>query len=215
MPGPYARPHRTKGSWTPRLAGVAAVVVVAGGVLAIYLGTAKAPDPHKAAFRPRHVKPTAQVVSEQTVGLVLFGPDDNGHHPNHHRRHDHPLMLLKNGNAVDWAAIPRSQVTAGTPEWTADQTAAGAEIFIYIPTGQCLTATSGNQIELTHCDLGVDQRWRSLNAEVVLGQPIAQYLSVETGDCLTAPLKKPGPAVLAPCGPQRTKTQEIAFWWSA
>jgi hypothetical protein len=190
---------------------VAVVVVVAGGILGVYLGTAHAQ--HPAVPKPhRHPALAGKVVAMQTVGVIDFGPDDDGD-PWQNDPDDHPLMLLKHGSSVDFVAIPTRELSSGTPEWTADQMSDGTEILIYVPTGKCLSPY-GDRVRLTHCNLSLAQRWRSLNSEMVLGQAIAQYSNAETGGCLTAP-RKPGPATLAPCGKPRTKTQEIAFWWSA
>jgi hypothetical protein len=233
MPGPFTPPpHRAKGSWIPRFAGAAVVVVVAGGGLAIYLGTARGHEPVKA--KQHHSGPSVKVVSVQTIGLVDFGPYDDGD-PWQNDYDDHPLMLVEKASAVDFVLIPRSQITTGTPEWTANQMSSGGEIFIYVPNGQCLTAMSnaststgssaaGGLVGLTHCDLGLRQRWRPVHARVLLGEPIAQYQNVATRGCLTAgggpgSASKQGPARLAACGPAhgaaRAKNQEIAFWWSA
>ena len=83
-----------------------------------------------------------------------------------------------------------------------------------MPTGKCLVGTPGGQLELTHCNLAPDQRWRPVNQRVLQNQVIAQYQNAETSDCLTAP-QQPGLAFTTTCGPSGTKTQEIAFWWSA
>jgi hypothetical protein len=213
MPGPPTMsPHRTKGSWTPRLAGVAVVVVLAGGALGVYLGTSHAS--HQVAHVHRQPQaPPVKVVSVQTVGVIDFGPDDNGD-PVLNGRDDHPLMLQKQGNAVAFVPIPRKEISSGTPQWTANQMSDGTQIFIYLPTGQCLSAAGAAGLRLAHCDLGAAQRWRTLHAGVVLGQAIAQYANVSTGGCLTAP-RHPGAAALTLCGKPRTRTQEIALWWSA
>lgn len=216
MPGLFATsPHRTKGSWTPRLAGIGVIVVLAGGVLAIYLGTARAPAP---APTSHHKSPPVafKVASVQTVGLIDFGVYDDGD-PWQNDADDHPMMLLKKGNTINFVRIPQPEIVSGTPEWTADQLTDGGDIFIYVPTGQCLTAIGGGRLSLSHCDLAADQRWRELNSAVVLTEPIAQYANVSTGRCLTAP-GKPGLALLTTCAGPHTKpfkTQEIAFWWSA
>lgn len=215
MPGPYATPpHRTKGSWTPRLAGVGVIVVLAGGVLAVYLGMAHRQSP-TAPAHPRSPL-AAKVASVQTVGLVDFGGYDDGD-AWQNDADDHPMMLLENGGSVNFVRIPPPQIASGTPEWTEDQLTQGGDIFIYVPTGQCLTAADGGQLSLTRCDLAADQRWRELNSAVILTEPIAQYASVSTGRCLTAP-RNPGPASLTVCASphnKRFKTQEIALWWSA
>jgi hypothetical protein len=219
MPGQYATPpHRTKGSWTPRLAGIGVIVLLAGGVLAVYLGTAHG-QPAAAPARHRPPPAASKVASEQTVGLVDFGPYDDGD-PWQNDPDDHPLMLLQNGSTIDFVRIPPAEIVSGTPKWTADQLTDGGDIFIYVPTEQCLTAASGGGLSLSHCDQAADQRWRELNSEVVLTEPIAQYANVSTGGCLTAP-HNPGPALLTTCASPRSphskrfKTQEIAFWWSA
>jgi len=213
MPGPFtASPYRAKGSWAPRLAGVGVIVVIAGGVLGVYLSTAHA---HHSGQAKQHHKRTAlsgKVVEVQTVGVIDFGPYDDGD-PWQNDPDDHPLMLLQKHGSVDFVGIPAKELSSGTPEWTADQMSDGSEIFIYVPTGKCLSP-DGSHLQLTHCDLGLAQRWRTLNSEIVLGQAIAQYANAKTGACLTAP-RHPGLAKLAPCGKPRTRTQEIAFWWSA
>lgn len=216
MPGLLATsPHRTKGSWTPRLAGIGVIVVLAGGVLAVYLGTARGQAPGAA---PHHRSPPLafKVASVQTVGLIDFGVYDDGD-AWQNDADDHPMMLLKKGSTINFVRIPQPEVVSGTPEWTADQLAHGGYIFIYVPTGQCLTAVSGGRLSLSHCDLATNQRWRELSSEVVLTEPIAQYANVSTGHCLTAP-RKTAPARLTTCAKPHTKrfkTQEIAFWWSA
>lgn len=214
MPGPYtALPHRAKGSWTPRLAGVAVVVVVVGGVLAVYLRTSGSKGAPSVLPRHHASSPAVKVASVQTVGLIDFGPYDD-RDAWQSDPEDHPMMLIRRGAMVDFVRVPASQISSSTPEWTADQLTDGGDIFIYIPSGQCLTSTQTGQLRLTHCDLGIAQRWRPVHSVVVLGEPIAQYANAATGGCLTAG-RGPGHARLTSCGPPRTKDQEIAFWWSA
>jgi len=212
MPGSYAAsPHRAKGSWAPRLAGVAVIVVVAGGIFGVYLGMSH--GRHDAAPSRRHKTAlSGKVVSVQTVGIIDFGPyaSTGGSLRN---PGDRPLMLMMNGSSVDFVGIPARELTAGTPQWTADQMSDGSDIFIYVPTGKCLSPL-GTQLRLTHCNLSLAQRWKTLHSQVMLGQAIAQYANAQTGACLTAPAR-PGPAKLAPCGQMHSRTQEIAFWWSA
>ncbi len=188
------------------------MVVVAGGALAFYLGTAHGKQA-PVVTQHRHPVGSVKVVSVQTVGLIDFGPyDDNDTWQND--ADDHPLALLLRGTSVDFVRVPSSEINSGTPEWTADQTSDGGDIFIYVPTGQCLTATAAGALRLAHCDLGKAQRWRPLHSMVALSEPIAQYANVATDTCLTAG-RGPGKAALTSCGPARTKSQEIAFWWSA
>jgi hypothetical protein len=228
MSGPFtAPPHRAKGSWTPRLAGVAVVVVVAGGALAIYLGAAQGHQPIKAKHHRSSL--SVKVVSGQTVGLIDFGPYDDGD-AWQGDSDDHPLMLSEKNSVVDFVRIPRSEINSSTPEWTADQMSSGGVVFIYVPANQCLTAvlpgqgnapgtsaTGGDSVKLTRCGNGPAQRWRPVHARVVLGEAVAQYANVAAGGCLTA-RRSPGPAMLTPCariGTKHAKNQEIAFWWSA
>ncbi|HUZ53291.1 MAG TPA: hypothetical protein VMU94_12290 [Streptosporangiaceae bacterium] len=212
MPGPLsARPHRTEGSWVPRLAGVGVIGVLAAGGLIGYLASA-----HHAAVPPRH-RPTvlsSKVLKIQTVGIIDFGPDDD-RDPFAHDADDHPLMLHPTRQGLSFVAIPVAELAAGVPVWTADQMADGSEIFIYTATGQCLTAHRAGRLRLSHCDLSLRQRWRPFDGATSLGQTFAKYASAQTGRCLTAPAKKPGPATLEKCGLARLKTQEIAFWWNA
>jgi hypothetical protein len=219
MPASFtARPHRAKGSWTPRLAGVAVVVVVAGGALAIYLGAAHGHQPIKVKYHRPSL--SGKVVSGQTVGVIDFRHDGTD---------DRPLMLTAKGSAVDFVLIPQSERSSGTPEWTADQMSSGGEVFIYAPTSQCLTAVLPKQgaaassatgkysVTLARCGSGLTQRWRPVYARAVGGESVAAYVNVAAGRCLTA-RRSPGAPFLARCArpdTKHTKNQAIAFWWSA
>jgi hypothetical protein len=198
---------------------VAVVVVLTAGGLAAYLASA---GTHKA---PRHQPPalSARVLSARTVGVIDFGPDDDKdaftNDPD-----DHPLQLQPSGAGLRFVVVTSAELAAGVPLWTANQMADGTVIFIYLPTGKCLTpASDGTSLMLSHCTLRLSQRWRAVHATTILGQPIAQYANASTGSCLTAPPPplrsrdpaNPGPATLALCGSSEDRTQEIAFWWSA
>jgi hypothetical protein len=220
MPGRRsARPYRTKGSWVPRLAGVGAVAVLALAGLVIYLATTH--NPHRpTAKRNQRTVVSSRVVKFQNVGIIAFGPADDGD-PFVGSREDHPLMLLPQAGQVSFVTIPASALAAptsggeGAPAWTDNQMADGSDIFIYTATGQCLTGGVGPvSVQLSRCSLSPAQHWRPLDAAVALGQSFAKYANAKTGLCLTAP-REPGPAILAKCGPARQKTQEIAFWWTA
>lgn len=202
-------PLRTRGSWIPRAVGMGAIVLLAGGGLGIYLGTQHQPTASHPIAAPLSVK----VLRVQTIGLINFGPyDDEDQAAND--TDDHPLMLRVTRQGLEFVPIPRSELTAGVPLWTADQMADGTEIFIYIPTGRCMTEVGqGTGLELTHCDLAAHQRWRAIHPTTVLGQPISQFASA-AGTCLTAG-PRPGPARLTTCGGARAKSQEMALWWSA
>jgi len=225
MPGSSSvRPPRAKGSWAPRLAGIGVVAVLTVGGLGIYLGSQHHPAAHPGKAVRRH-RPalSSKVVAEQTVGIIDFGPDDDGdsfiHDPD-----DHPLQLQPTSSGVRWVVITHAELASGTPLWTANQMSDGTEIFVYTPDGRCLSAGRGAKpVALSRCTLGIGQRWRPEHATTALGQAIAAYANERTGGCLTAPPPPakdhspadPGPATLAPCGQARDKRQEVAFWWSA
>ena len=215
MPGPLtARPHRSKGSWIPRLTGVGVVAVVAVGGLVAYLASTHHVTQHHKHHHRRAVL-SSKVLRKETVGVIEFGPDDD-HDPFAHDADDHPLMLQPSRGNLQFLAIPVAELGAGVPVWTADHMSDGSDIFIYTATDQCLSAGLGPaSVGLSRCDLSLAQRWRPVAAAVALGQSVANYANAKTGLCLTAPRQKPGPARLAKCGRARQKTQEIAFWWTA
>jgi hypothetical protein len=187
-------------------------VVLAGGVLAIYLATSGQQSPPSTSKPAHHAGHALKVVKAQTIGVIDFGPADNGDPSNNPTTR--ALMLLPEDHKIDFVAIPRAVVTSGKAVWTANQMSDNSEIFIYVPNGKCLAGTRGGRLTLTHCDLAPDQRWEPVHQVIVQGQTIAQYKNADSGDCLTAP-SQPGLATTSPCGPSRSKTQEIAFWWSA
>jgi hypothetical protein len=208
-----SRPRRSKGSSIPRIAGAGVVVLLAAGGLAAY-----ASSHHGAPPRHRQAMLSTRVLKAQTVGLIGYGPADDGDQfqPG---SDDLPLMLQPTGARVYFITIPRQELGNGTPEWTADQMADGSAIFIYAPTGQCLTA-AGHDVLLEHCNLQLGQRWRAVHAMAEQGQAFAAYAGEKAGLCLTTPPiapegqpASPGPAALTACGPARDKRQEIAFWW--
>jgi hypothetical protein len=213
MPGPRtARPHRSEGSWIPRLTGVGVVAVVAVGGLVTYLVSTHQVTQHK---HHRRAVLSSKVLKKETVGIIYFGPDDD-RDPFAHDADDHPLMLQPSHGRLEFAAIPVAELTAGIPVWTADHMSDGSDIFIYTSTGQCLSETGHRgQLALAHCNLGLSQRWWPVDAASALGQAFAKYANARRGLCLTAPRKDPGPATLQPCGAPKLKTQQIAFWWNA
>ena len=220
MPDPLrARPRRAKGSLLPRLTGVALVVVVAVG--AAVLAYSRAPH-HSAPTRlvaktrgqGRGSGLSTHVASQQTVGLIDFGPYDDKD-PAMNDRDDHPLELLPVGDGVGFTRIPPADLSAGTPQWTVDQMGDGTDVFIYIPTGRCLGAAPGGaRLVLAICAVSPSQRWRSVGQATAAGATISGFRNAATGRCITAPRRRPGPARLSACGPAHTKSQEIAFWWS-
>jgi hypothetical protein len=212
MPGQRTTPsHRAKGSWTPRLAGVAVVVVLAGGVLAIYLATGRQQPPPPTPKPPHHGQ-ALKVVKVQTIGVIDYGPVDSD--PGQGNSSGHALMLFPQAHGIDFVTIPHADMIAGKPVWTANQMSDNSEIFIYVPNGKCLADTPRGKLTLVHCNLAPDQRWQPMHQRVLQNQVIAQYQNARTSRCLTAP-QQPGLASTTTCGPAGSKTQQIAFWWSA
>jgi hypothetical protein len=225
MPGRRAaRPYRAKGSWVPRLAGVVVVVLLAVGGLVAYVVSSHHDRGGLAGHD--HTVLSSRVLKVQNVGIVDFGPADDGD-SFVGSREDHPLMLLWQARIASFVPIPASALAAptsggaGAPAWTDNQMADGTHIFIFTATGRCLAAgrrSAGRNVavvSLARCDLSVAQRWRPIDASAALGQVFSKFRNAMTGTCLTAPRTGPGPATLTKCGPPRIKTQEFAFWWVA
>ncbi len=193
---------RTRGSWTPRLAGIGAVVLVASGGVVAYLITSPA---HAA----RHIEqlPT-KVASVQTVGIVA-------------QQHGRARLLRPAGGGLRWAALPPGDnEDQGNPQWTADTMAGGTMVFIYVPSGQCLASVrhkhGGPQVALRRCDLGAAQRWQQLAGGQASQRPSGQYRNLASRRCLTlGGTGQPGsPAVQAQCA-KASPGQLISFWWGA
>jgi hypothetical protein len=197
-----SRSGRTRGSWTPRLAGIAAAVLVACGGAAAYVIVSPADASRRADRLP------TRVVSVQTVGIVAQATD---------RR---PARLLTNSvTGLRWGPMPPASKPQGDPQWTADSMAGGTFVFIYVPTGQCLASVARRhraELTLRRCDLDVRQRWRRISgATQPDGHLYGQVRSMASGRCLTAAGGEPNAAVLAPCGRPAPAQQMISFWWAA
>jgi hypothetical protein len=207
MPGQRrtGRP-RTRGSWLPILAGVGAIVVLAGAGTAAYLTEFRPAGQVHGAARPQ------RVLGYQTVGLIGEAPaaaSASG-----------LVQLLSSRAVAGFSPVQPSETVSGTPEWTADQMTGGAYIFIYLPTGQCLT--SGGRpgrpdLALRHCALtSAAQRWQRLGPAVAAsGHDFYEFSNAATGRCITQLSSAAGRAGLTPCDPARPAPQLLAFWWSA
>jgi hypothetical protein len=191
------------------LAGLGAVIVVAVAAATVYL----------VAFHPaatHHAPPLpTRVVSYQTVGLVVTDTQPGA-------SSNQLLQLASDRGALQFSPVAQTQQTQGSPQWTADLMAGTTYIFIYLPTGQCLSAvgtSSQPKLALRHCNLGSAQRWRRAGAAVLTqGHDFYQYASVSGGDCLTQTGVLPGPVVgasLQPCSSPQSGDQLLAFWWSS
>ncbi len=198
---------RSRGSWLARLAGIGVIVVLAGGAVAGYLVTLHPLGAHATTLSTR-------VVSAQTVGLVAES-DQRG-------SPDQLLQLLGRRGTPKFSPVSQAEQLSGTGEWTADLMSGGSYIFIFLPSDDCLAATSsaaGTKLVLQHCDLQASQRWRRLGP-VTLGQGHSFYRYANTADqsCLTEGAELPGSvwaAGLSRCATAAATSQFVAFWWAA
>jgi hypothetical protein len=209
MPGQRsAKGSRARGSRLSRLTGIAVIVVLAGGATVGYLLT----------FHPKHDHPTAplptKVVSVQTVGLVAQDAEPGSS--------AHLLQLTGPAVAPQFSPVPAAQQQSGTGQWTANLMAGNTYIFIFVPTGSCLTAVGppgDAAVTLRHCNLQASQRWRRTGSAVVSqAHDFYQYASVGSRGCLTEAARQPGPlwnASMSACSSPSAMNQLIAFWWAS
>jgi Ricin-type beta-trefoil lectin domain-like len=211
MPHPrISATGRTSGSWTPRIAGISAVVLVAVGGAIAYSVASSASASRSSTQLPGRVQ------SVQTVGIIGQVTDAV--------RGSTPLRQLNVTSAgLQFGPLPPASLPQGDPQWTADTIAGGTLVFIYAPNGRCL-AMAGSQrravVALRRCDLGPDQRWQRVHATVQSdGHEYAQVRNLRSGWCLTAGDAAAGtanpPAFLTRCGPAAQERQLLSFWWSA
>lgn len=197
---------RRRASWLPRLLGIGVVVVLAGaGVIAYVAGV----RPH--AVRHRTTLPS-RVVSGQTVGLVTQTASSSPQLLQLLDPHGRPGFLPLSAGA---AAAP------GTGQWTANQMADGSYIFIFLPSGDCLTAVgppARPALTLAHCELTAQQRWRRTSATSQSDQhAFFQYANLADGKCLGETGPQAGGefgAGLTTCSASPDADQFLAFWWS-
>jgi hypothetical protein len=194
---------RTRGSWLPVLAGLGAIVLLAGIGSLAYVAEFH-PGQHSASSPP-----SSRVASFQTVGLVAQQPAPDGS----------VVQLLGSGNHVVFSPVSNAGQQEGSPEWTADLMVGGTYIFIYLPTSQCLaSAGSGARsvLTVTHCDLAARQRWRRLGSGVVAGgHYFYEFANDANGKCITQATSgqqvRPG---LAACDQSQPAAEMLSFWWS-
>ena len=199
---------RVRDSSRPRLAGLIVVIAVAAVAVIAYLIAFHPATPHSAAPLP------TRVLNYQTVGLVITDTQPGAS--------NQLLQLRYQDGALEFSPVAQAQQTVGAPQWTADLMAGATYIFIYLPTGQCLSATgSADQpkLALRHCDLSAAQRWRRTRPAVLTqSHDFYQYANVGDGDCLTEAGVLPGQifgASLRACAAQQPASQLLAFWWSS
>jgi hypothetical protein len=200
--------QRASGSRLARLTGISVAILIAGGAVTAYLVAM-----HPAKRQPPPL-PT-KVLSFQTVGLIARAAQ-----PGSSSRK--LLQLLGPGDAPQFSTLGPAEQQAGSPQWTADLMAGNTYIFIYVPTGHCLTAAGpAHQPRLTleHCDLAAQQRWRRTRAPVQFQQhDFYQYANVGDASCLTETGQLPGPvygAALQSCSAGSPASQLIGFWWAS
>jgi hypothetical protein len=198
---------RARGSWLPRLAGIGVIVLLAAGAVTGYLVVV-----HPARARP--VPPlSTKVIGNQTVGLVAQDarPGSGGQ----------LLQLLGPAGGPRFSRISPAELDGGSGQWTADLMAGNSYIFIYLASGDCLSAVgtaSVPRLALRHCDLQASQRWRRVQPAVLSeGHDFYQYASLGDGYCLSEASELPGPVwggSLSACSPAPPVSQLIAFWWA-
>ena len=210
MPGQRrtAGPHPRE-SWLPRLAGIGVIVLLAAGGVTGYLLAVHPGSPHHAAPL------STRVLSYATVGLIAENSAPGS-------PAGQLLQLLGQRDTAQFSPLGPAQAAEGSPQWTADQMAGGTYIFIFLKTGDCLTADDPRDkrsLTLEHCDLGAQQRWRRTNTPVLTqGHEFYEYANLGDGACLTQEGVRAGPvydAGLAACAPSDPTSQLIAFWWSS
>jgi len=198
---------RARGSWLPRLAGIGVIVVLAAGAVTAYLVVV-----HPAGTRPVPPLPT-KVIGNEIVGLVAEDaqPGSAGQ----------LLQLLGPADGPQFASISAAELDGGSGQWTADLMAGNSYIFIYLASGDCLSAVgpaSLPRLALRHCDLQASQRWRRVQPAVMSqGHDFYQYANLGDSACLSEAGELPGPvwrASLSACSPSAPVDQLIAFWWA-
>ena len=204
MPGQrMAVGRRARGSRLSRLMGISLILVLAAGGVTAYLVTVNPLGGHPSP--PLSTK----VISNQTIGLVAQNVLPGS---------DKLLQLRGKGGVPQFSVVTPAEEETGAGQWTADQMGDGSYIFIFVPSGTCLTAAGKATPALRHCDLQPDQRWRRAGQAVLAqGHDFYRYANLSTGNCLTETFVLPGPswkARLEPCSPQTQTNQLVAFWWA-
>jgi hypothetical protein len=211
MPGQRHTPgSRSRGSSLSRLAGLGAIVLIAGGGAAIYGVTF-----HPAAHHHTAPLPT-KVAGSQTVGLIA--QSTLSAHPGG-RSADQLVQMLGPRGAPAFTPLAAAAANAqGSPQWNADLMVGGTYMFIFLPDQDCLAAARRSALVLAHCDTSArQQRWRRVNAELVKdGHDFYQYANLGDGRCLSQLTALAGQQVgagLADCDSAQPASQMIAFWW--
>ena len=141
-----------RGSRALRVGGTALVIVAAAAVTSTLLLAHSGVQARKDAAA---TKLSRKVASALTVGLYNPGPAAP--------RGQRPLrqMLDAQSGLLTFTAALDAATQHSLERWTADKMSDDSYIYIFVPSGQCLTASAHNlaAVFLAKCDLGVTQRW--------------------------------------------------------
>jgi hypothetical protein len=183
------------------------VIVAVGGAIAYSVAS-----PAHASRPPEHL-PT-KVQSVQTVGIIGLLPGEAGDVSALRQ-----LDVTRDG--LQFGPLPSASQPQGDPQWAADTIAGGTFVFIYAPSGQCLTSAGTARrpvLALQRCDLGPQQRWQRVSGTGAQsdGHEFDQYRALGSGRCLTTGAGPPvQSATLAACGNALLARQLFSFYWAA
>ena len=188
-----------------RLAGIGFAVLIAGSGAAVYVLAGHRHLTGHGSGLP------ARVARVEAVGLASPGPAGQA------APAAAPELLAGTPHGLEFTPVKPTDLPAGYPEWTADQMVGGSYIFIYISSGQCLSA-AGPAPALRRCDLSEQQRWtRAYSSAGSGGLAYWQFRNNADGRCLavgTAPGAAGAagaPADLQRCAAVPSWTQLISF----
>lgn len=197
-----------RGSLALRVGGTALVIVTAAAVTSVLLLAHSGVQ----ARKDSGAKLSRKVTSALTVGLYNPGPTT----PQHQR----PLrqMLDSQSGLLTFTAALDPGTQQALERWTADKMSDDSYIYIFVPSGKCLTASAHDltAVFLAKCDLGVTQRWRRVQQGVLnTGLYYWELRSQLNGRCLTNPATLQNnnaaqhAAQLQPCGKGQPPSQLI------
>jgi hypothetical protein len=192
-----------------RVGGTALVIVTAAAVTSVLLLAHSGVQ----ARKDTGAKLSRKVTSALTVGLYNPGPAAP--------RQQRPLrqMLDSQSGLLTFTAALDPGTQRSLERWTADKMSDDSYIYIFVPSGKCLTASAHNlaTVFLANCDLGVTQRWRRVQQGFLnTGLYYWELRSQLNGRCLTnsgSGLQNNNAAQhaaqLEPCGKGRPASQLI------
>lgn len=194
----------------PRLAGLGAIVLIAGGGAGVYVITFHPAKHHHAAPLP-----TKLASSPETVGLIA----QSGSAASSGSSSGQLVQLLSSQGAPTFTPLSAAAAAAQSHgPWNESLIVGGTYIFIFSPDNYCLAAGAHSTLVLARCDQSArQQRWRRVNAQLIRdGHDFYQYANLADGKCLsqlTAVAGQPVAAGLTACDAAQPPSQMIAFWW--